>query len=47
MSIDWRQYRCDGMYDELFAAAGEPRPAARKLTEYLADLANPSGSKAK
>ncbi len=26
------------MYDELFAAAGEPRPAARKLTEYLADL---------
>ena len=38
MSIDWQQYRCEGSYDELFAAPGQPRPAARYLADYLASL---------
>ncbi|HEX4895447.1 MAG TPA: circularly permuted type 2 ATP-grasp protein [Solimonas sp.] len=37
MPIDWRQYRCD-TYDELLAASGQSRPAARQLTDYLAGL---------
>jgi uncharacterized circularly permuted ATP-grasp superfamily protein len=41
MAIDWRQYRCESFYDELFAAPGEPRPGARKLAEYLDDLSEP------
>jgi len=36
--IDWRQYRCEKFYDELFEAPGKPRPAARHLAEYLDDL---------
>ncbi len=36
--IDWRQYRCEKFYDELFEAPGQPRPAARHLAEYLDDL---------
>ena len=40
MSIDWKQYHCTDFHDELFAAPGEPRPAARALTEYLDDLSD-------
>ncbi|PPE76057.1 hypothetical protein C3942_03645 [Solimonas fluminis] len=36
--MDWRQYRCEKFYDELFEAPGKPRPAARHLAEYLDDL---------
>ena len=38
MTLDWRQYRCEKFHDELFAAPGEPRAAARKLADYLDDL---------
>ncbi|WP_428380534.1 circularly permuted type 2 ATP-grasp protein [Nevskia ramosa] len=38
MAFDWRNYRCDAAYDELFAASGAPRPAARSLVEYLQSL---------
>lgn len=41
MAIDWRQYRCESFYDELFEAPGKPRPAALKLAEYLDDLSEP------
>jgi uncharacterized circularly permuted ATP-grasp superfamily protein len=40
LSIDWKQYHCTDFHDELFAAPGEPRPAARALTEYLDDLSD-------
>jgi len=36
--INWKQYACNGLYDELMAAPGVPRPAARALCEYLAEL---------
>lgn len=36
--IDWSQYRCERFFDELMAAPGTPRPAARALAEYLDDL---------
>jgi uncharacterized circularly permuted ATP-grasp superfamily protein len=38
MAFDWRDYRCDHAYDELFAASGTPRPAAQRLLEYLKRL---------
>jgi uncharacterized circularly permuted ATP-grasp superfamily protein len=38
MPIDWAQYQPNQFYDELFAAPGEARPAARKLASYLASL---------
>ncbi|MGQ0700988.1 MAG: circularly permuted type 2 ATP-grasp protein [Panacagrimonas sp.] len=38
MAIDWRQYRCEEFYDELFQAPGKPRAAAQRLAEYLDDL---------
>lgn len=41
MTIDWRQYRCEKFYDELFEAPGKPRPAAQKLADYLDDLSEP------
>jgi len=41
MAIDWRQYRCESFYDELFEAPGKPRPAALKLAEYLDALSEP------
>ncbi|MGH8518636.1 MAG: circularly permuted type 2 ATP-grasp protein, partial [Panacagrimonas sp.] len=41
MAIDWQQYRCENFYDELFGGPGQPRPAARRLAEYLDDLSNP------
>jgi len=31
-------YRLDGLYDEMLAAAGEPRPLYRRLYDHLADL---------
>jgi uncharacterized circularly permuted ATP-grasp superfamily protein len=40
MAIDWRQYRCEPCYDELFEAAGRPRAAARYLAETLAGLSS-------
>ena len=38
MAFDWRQYRGDAAYDELFDNAGGARPAARSLVEYLQSL---------
>ncbi|MFA5940726.1 MAG: circularly permuted type 2 ATP-grasp protein [Sinimarinibacterium sp.] len=38
MAIDWHQYRCDGFYDELFAAPGLPRAGAHRLADYLGGL---------
>jgi uncharacterized circularly permuted ATP-grasp superfamily protein len=35
--MDWEQYRTS-TYDELIQADGQPRPAARRLVEYLAGL---------
>lgn len=31
MEIDWSDYECDGFYDELLAARGEPRPEVDAL----------------
>lgn len=38
MPICWEAYPVDGLYDELIAADGRPRPAARQLSQYLASL---------
>ena len=38
MAIDWRQYRCEQSYDELFEGPGRPRAAARHLANTLAGL---------
>jgi uncharacterized circularly permuted ATP-grasp superfamily protein len=38
MPFEWRQYRCAEAYDEVFAAPGEARPAARRLFDYLQGL---------
>lgn len=37
--IDWNDYACEGLYDELLAGPGTPRPAAKSLCEYLGSLA--------
>ncbi|WP_129140345.1 circularly permuted type 2 ATP-grasp protein [Modicisalibacter coralii] len=34
--IDWQNYRSNDFYDELLAAPGQPRPAARELCDILA-----------
>ncbi len=41
MSIDWSSYNSGGFFDELVAAKGVARPAARPVTEYLATLGIP------
>jgi uncharacterized circularly permuted ATP-grasp superfamily protein len=41
MNIDWHSYDPNGFFDELFAAPGVARPAARALSEYLATLGIP------
>jgi uncharacterized circularly permuted ATP-grasp superfamily protein len=38
MTIDWTQYRPAEFFDELFAAPGRARPAAKQLASYLASL---------
>ncbi|MBR0564707.1 circularly permuted type 2 ATP-grasp protein [Azoarcus sp. L1K30] len=38
MSIDWKAYDPRPFFDELIAAPGQPRIAARTLTDYLASL---------
>ncbi|HRQ48806.1 MAG TPA: circularly permuted type 2 ATP-grasp protein, partial [Rhodocyclaceae bacterium] len=38
MSIDWKTYDPSPFYDELTTSRGKPRPAARRLTDYLASL---------
>ena len=38
MAFEWRNYRCDDAYDELFEPSGAPRPAARQLLSYLQEL---------
>ncbi len=38
MTIKWREYKVDGLYDELIRPSGRPRPAAAHLTRYLASL---------
>ena len=41
MAIDWRNYRCETFYDELFEHPGKARPAAQRLADYLDDLTEP------
>jgi uncharacterized circularly permuted ATP-grasp superfamily protein len=38
MTIRWRDYKVEGIYDEVMKAAGRPRGHARLLTRYLASL---------
>jgi uncharacterized circularly permuted ATP-grasp superfamily protein len=38
MPIDWSQYQPGELFDELFAAPGDARPAASHLASYLASL---------
>ena len=38
MPIDWSEYPCDGLYDELLAAAGTARPFAAGLAADLARM---------
>jgi len=38
MSIDWSQYPCEGLYDELVAAPGTARPFAANLVTDLGQL---------
>jgi uncharacterized circularly permuted ATP-grasp superfamily protein len=38
MPIDWTSYQPGEFFDELFAAPGNARPAAKHLTSYLASL---------
>jgi len=40
MRIDWNQYDPGNLYDELIGAAGQPRPAARVLANYLKSLSD-------
>jgi uncharacterized circularly permuted ATP-grasp superfamily protein len=40
MRIDWKQYDPGKFYDELIGAAGQPRPAARVLANYLKSLSD-------
>ncbi|GAA3527167.1 circularly permuted type 2 ATP-grasp protein [Zobellella aerophila] len=36
--LNWHDYAGDRFYDELIATSGDPRPAAKMLCEYLAEL---------
>jgi hypothetical protein len=36
--INWKEYACAGLYDELVADGGVPRPAAQSLCGHLAGL---------
>jgi uncharacterized circularly permuted ATP-grasp superfamily protein len=38
MTIRWRDYKVEGIYDEVMKGAGRPRDHARQLTRYLASL---------
>jgi len=38
MKLDFGSYRSDGFYDELIDAKGLPRPAAKKLIDYLSQM---------
>ena len=38
MAFNWRQYRCDGVYDELFESDSKARPVAKSLLDYLTGL---------
>lgn len=38
MGINWQDYDCAGLFDEMIAAADGPRPVARALADYLATL---------
>jgi len=38
MSIKWSSYNVDGFYDELIAASGRPRVAAKQVVKYLSSL---------
>ena len=40
MRIDWNHYDPGSHFDELLAAAGQPRAAARGLTQYLRSLSD-------
>lgn len=36
--VNWQEYACNGFYDELIAAPGQPRPEARMLCDYFEKL---------
>lgn len=36
--IDWSDYACSGLYDELVSEGGVPRPAAEELCRHLSNL---------
>jgi uncharacterized circularly permuted ATP-grasp superfamily protein len=38
VSIDWNEYPCEGLYDELFESPGRPRPAGEVMAAELAEL---------
>ena len=38
MNKSWKNYRSDAFYDELIAASGQPRVAARRLVKLLQSL---------
>ncbi|MFM8356521.1 MAG: circularly permuted type 2 ATP-grasp protein [Gammaproteobacteria bacterium] len=40
MTIDWRQYRTEGFWDELVTRSGRPRPGAAALCRVLARLSD-------
>ena len=40
MAIDWQQYRCESLYDELLEKPGQPRAPAQALARYLASLSD-------
>lgn len=40
MTIDWKSYHTEGLFDELMAEAGKPRGVARALCEHLTNLSD-------
>jgi uncharacterized circularly permuted ATP-grasp superfamily protein len=40
MAIDWRGYNATGVWDELMAAPGKPRPGSEALCHMLSDLSD-------
>ncbi len=40
MTIDWKSYQTDGLFDELMVEAGKPRSVANALCEHLSSLSD-------
>ena len=36
MSLNWKEYEADGLFDEMIDASGRPRAAAEGLANHLA-----------